>query len=138
MEKLKQKFSAQYRDSYNAVDKAKGEMYAAQANKQARLNEIEQQQQQQLKIVRDKYNDGKGIISRDEYEKELVKIQENAQKEIASVNKETGTAEKRYEVAKAKHDEMKKVYAKDAALEDAYDYFDKTATVEERNKIKNS
>lgn len=135
-EKLKQKFSTQYRDSYNAVDDAKGKMYAAQANKQARLNEIEQQQQQQLEIERNNYNNGN--LTLEEYEKKLNEIQQNAQKAIAAVNKETGTAEKRYEVAKARHDEMKKVYTKDAALEDAFDYFDKTATEVERNRIKNS
>ena len=79
-------------------------MYKAQANKQAELNRIEQMQQA-------------GNISA-----------EQAEKMIANVNKVTGTAEKRYEVAKAKHDEMKKIYTNDAALEDAYDYYDKTAS----------
>ena len=101
---LMKKFSQQYRDSYKAVNDAKSEMYAAQANKQAQLNRIEQQQQA-------------GYISAAE-----------AESMIANVNKSAGTAEKRFEVAKAKHDEMKKIYTKDAALEDAFDYYDKTAS----------
>ena len=101
-------FSSQYRQSYDAVNAAKGEMYKAQANKQAELNRIEQMQQA-------------GKISAEE-----------AEKQIKDLNKVTGTAEKRYEVAKAKHDEMKKIYTKDAALEDAFDYYDKTASITQK------
>lgn len=106
------KFSAEYRASYEAANNAKKEMYAAEANKQAQVAEVEEKLR-------------KGKIT-----------QAKAQEEFANINKVAGTATKRYEVAKAKHDEMKKIYAKDAMIEDAYDYFDKTASEEEKRKYK--
>ena len=120
------KFSTQYRQSYDAVNAAKGEMYKAQANKQAELNRIEQAQQANIESARKAYESKS--ISEDEMNRQISVAQQTAQQQIANVNKVTGTAEKRYEVAKAKHDEMKKIYTKDAALEDAYDYYDKTAS----------
>lgn len=100
------KFSPEYRASYDAVNKAKGEMYAAAAWKQA-----------QVAAVEDLLSTGK--ID-----------QSQAQARIKEINKLAGTADKRYEVAKARHDEMKKIYAKDAELEDAFDYYDKTRNID--------
>ena len=93
--------SSEYRRSYNAVNDAKTEMYTAQAKKQADTAEVEE------RLRRGKINS------------------EEASAAISEINKIAGTAEKKYEFAKAKHDEMKKMHSKDADLEDAYDYYSK-------------
>lgn len=103
-ESSKLPFSAPYRASYDNVDRAKQEMYKKQAWKTAAVADVEQ------KMQSGKYSEAE------------------AQTIVSKINKEVGNAEKRYDVAKSKHDEMKKIYRKDALIEDAYDYFDKTAS----------
>lgn len=105
-------FSKDYRDSYAAVDLAKKRMYAANAEKKAKETEVEN-------LLR---------------EEKITYLE--AQKMFEKINKDAGTAEKRYEVAKARHDEMKKIHVKDAQLEDSFDYYDKIATQEQKEKFK--
>lgn len=105
-------FSPEYRRSYDKMNFAKGEMYKANAEKQAKIANVEEQLR-------------RGLITQDQ-----------AQRQFEIINKDAGTAEKRYEVAKARHDEIRKIYAKDAELEDSFDYFDKTATPEQKAQYK--
>ena len=96
--------SNEYRRSYEAMDKEKKAMYAAQAKGEREKTDV----QEQLK---------RGLITG-----------EAADEAFKRINKEVGTAEKRYNVANKRHEEMKKIYAGDAKTEDAFDYYDKTTS----------
>ena len=96
--------SNEYRRSYEAMDNEKKAMYAAQAKGERERTDI----QEQLK---------RGLITG-----------EAADEAFKRINKEVGTAEKRYNVANKRHEEMKKIYAGDAKTEDAFDYYDKTTS----------
>ena len=96
--------SNEYRRSYEAMDNEKKAMYAAQAKGERERTDI----QEQLK---------RGLITG-----------EAADEAFKRINKEVGTAEKRYNVANKRHEEMKKIYAGDAKIEDAFDYYDKTTS----------
>lgn len=128
-------FSPEYRKSFNTVKDAKNEMYAAQAKKQADIATISQNLEKDNENARQACLRKDGTLDEKKYTEMCENNNKKAQDKIKNVEKEAGTAEKRYDVAKAKHEEMKKIYRKDAAMEDAFDYFDKTASAKEKAKI---
>ena len=136
-----------YKQSFDEMNREKGAMYKAQAKGEADKERVKEQLKEQLKeadraIAEVNSDKQKGRISEIEAKQRIASIeaakadaQEKAQNEIKDINKAVGTAEKRYNIANKKHDEMKHIYTEDAALEDAFDYYDKYATQEQKDAL---
>jgi len=116
--------NSEYRESYEFMSQKKRQMHKANAQAETYINAIK---------------DGKLVGDARIALAKKLNLDEMATDDqlIQGLNKYSGTAEKQYKEAEARHAEMKKMYKDSAEKEAAYDYYDKMDPDSEISELPN-